>query len=379
MFFGNVAVAQNGATQTSYYVAKEMVDRFPRIPAEYEPQRALMVSLSDWQPHHSPIFTQVVQKTKGHVDLVVLFNDRKQLQAAIDWIDQAQLDASHVHFSQIDLDTIWVRDFAPIFRVTKEGSLQALDFYYVGGLRPKDDVLPKKWAELTDARYVEAPWTIQGGNLLCNGKSLGVTTNRIFKDNYISFQNTRYSLRQANFERRKIVTNALLKLFNLKLLVVLEPLQYEHTQHCDMFTTFVADDQVIVASLDRARDPLNAAILDRNADRLSKIKIGDRPLQVHRIEIPTRQGTSWSAYTNAIIANTVVLIPVFDTDSPQLVKQAVSTYQRLLPDHKIETIDMTSMKQLQGELHCLSVHLPKEGELPSNAISFSKAKQLVKP
>jgi len=362
-----------GQAYQPYFLPKESKDRYPRLPAEFEPQRALMLSVSDWQPHHSPIFTQIVQKTKGHVDLVVLYNDSSQLARTIDWLVQAKLDARHVSFSQIPLDTVWLRDFAPMFAETRSGQVFSMDYYYVGGQRPKDDKLAEQWARLSDAKLKEVPWTLQGGNLLVNGKSLGITTHKIFKDNYISFPGTRAIDR--NTEGRKIVSNAFLDECNLKLLVVLEPLASEATGHCDMFATFIAEDEMVVARVDARRDPYNAAILERNVQRLEKIKIGERPLQVHRIEIPTRRGNEWSAYTNVILANDLVLMPVMESDPKALVDKAIQVYQKLLPNHTVETVDMTSMRQLQGELHCLSANIPEFAPLPKNLVSFDDARK----
>ena len=173
------------------------------------------------------------------------------------------------------------------------------------------------------------------------------------------------------------MTDAFLKECNLKLLVVLEPLMFEATGHCDMFATFLADDTEVVASVDPRADRFNAGILDRNAERLGKIQIGDRPMKVHRIKIPPRRGTAWSAYTNVIIANDLVLMPVMDTDPAAMIEQAKQVYRDLLPDHEVKTIDMTSMKSLQGELHCLSASLPEFAPLPNNLISLERAQELL--
>ena len=54
---------------------------------------------------------------------------------------------------------------------------------------------------------------------------------------------------------------------NLQEIVVLEPLRNEATRHVDMFAAFVAHNHVVVASLDRRADPVNASVLDRNVKK----------------------------------------------------------------------------------------------------------------
>ena len=147
----------------------------------------------------------------------------------------------------------------------------------------------------------------------------------------------------------------------------------EATGHVDMFAAFVTPNDVVVARVDRQRDPVNAAILDRNAAQLAVMKSGGRELKVHRIDIPTRQGRSWSSFTNIVMANDLLLLPTFDSDPRSLVERAVMTYRRLLPKHHLKTIDMSSMKQLQGALHCLSLNIPENAPVPAGIMTFDQA------
>ena len=39
---------------------------YPRMIAEFEPQRAIAISVSDLRPHHRNVFKQVVAKSNGH-------------------------------------------------------------------------------------------------------------------------------------------------------------------------------------------------------------------------------------------------------------------------------------------------------------------------
>ncbi|MGB7323302.1 MAG: agmatine deiminase family protein [Rubripirellula sp.] len=352
------------------HVTADGVQPYPRLAAEFEPTRALLLGVADWQPHHREILIEIAEKAADHVNVMVLCNDTWQMKDTTGWLLESGDEYSHVYFCEFSLNTVWLRDFGPIFSQTADGA-QALDFYYEG-TRPKDDSLPKVWSKRSGTQYVEVPWTVQGGNLIGNGQGLALATNRIFEDNHITFPQPTPGV-NPEVERRKMVVDQFIKFCNLSQLVVLEPLQSELTKHVDMFATFLSPEDVMVAQLDSRFDPVNAAILDRNAARLSKIKVGDRPLRVHRIQIPVRDGTSWSAYTNVVIAGDLVLIPIFGTDPPAMVEAAKAVYRRLLPEHTIETIDMSSMKQLQGELHCLSLHVPAFAPMPDRIYPFENS------
>lgn len=342
-----------------------------RIPGEFELQRAIVLSVSDWQPHHSYVLTQIVDKTAKHIEVLILHNDLAQRKRTMEWIKEAMVPSDHVSFCELKLDSIWVRDFAPIISQCQSGT-RTLDFYYYGGARPLDEHFPHQWVRRCGGALHELKWTIQGGNFLSNGEYVIVTSTKIYDENRITFQ--------GNFrggspiqEGRKILTRDLLKQCNLSTLVILDPLVSEETKHVDMFATFISKTEIVVASVDPRIDPVNAAILDRNARTLAKVKIGDKPLIVHRLPIPPRKGTSWSALTNVIFANDLLLIPKFDSDPENYITNAQRLYGKLRPDLSVQTVDLTSMKQLQGSLHCLSTHIPAFANWPADAISFAEA------
>ena len=344
---------------------------YPRLSAEFERQQAIMVSLADWKSHHLDVLIELIEKTRGHADLLILYNDKNQqdekprIKELLDLLVKSGKDFPHLSFLNIDLDTIWLRDFGPRIAQTKPDGAMVINFFYEA-FRPLDDDFPKRWADATNADYEDVPWVLQGGNFLSNGRGIAIATNRIFADNRLSRPE------KSIQEEEEIVRQRLMKYCNIKELVVLKPLEQETTRHADMFATFLAPDLVLVAQIDRRLDPLNASILDYNAQRLSKVKVDGRPLRVERIWIPPRRGENWSPFTNVILTDRLVLMPTFKHDPPQYVQQAVKAYKRLLPNHQVSTVDMTSMEKLGGSLHCLSCPIPSFAELPKDTMSFKQ-------
>ena len=348
--------------------------KFPRLSGEFEPQRAMLLSISDLQPHHFGFLKQMITKTAGRLPIVILVNDRKQLKTAVELAESTGANLSDVSFYVFKLDTIWLRDFGPRFLET-ESQPQSIDFYY-DGTRPLDDQFPNKWGELAGIKNTTVEWTLQGGNLISNGEGLAFTSTRFFEDNHVRFP---FNSRPGNveFERRKLVVDSFKKQTNIDRLLFLRPLSPEATKHVDMFTTFLAPDHMLVARLDPRVDPANARILDENARFLKTVQVDGRPMRVDRIDIPPRQDKYWSPYTNVIFANDLVLIPTYKSDSPTLVNRAIQTYRRLLPGKQVDTIDMTSMKKLEGALHCLSINVPEFVNLPAGVLTARQARQVI--
>ena len=345
---------------------------YPRLPAEFEKQKAILLSSCDWKPHNFSVLVDLINKCRGHANLVILFNDKSyhdgtpQLTKLVEQLTLSGHDFRHIRFLNLNLDTIWLRDFGPRLAETKSGGAMAMDFFY-DTIRPFDDDFPKLWADKTNASHNEVPWTLQGGNLISNGRGLAIATSRLFEDNRIRRPGKSYD------EDEAYVRQQVMKFCNIKGLAILKPLEHESTRHVDMFATFLAPGFVVVAQLDPRQDAQNAAILNDNARRLARISINGKPLRVERIPIPPRRGEYWSTYTNIILTDRLALIPTLKTDPPRYVQAALARYRKWLPNHHVELIDMTPMEKLGGSLHCLSCSIPQFAKLPKGLLTFGEA------
>ena len=348
---------------------------YPRLSGEFEKQKAILLSVSDLQYQHNGVLAQMIKKSSGHgVRFIILYNDDKQLESTVELLDSLKCDLAHVSLYRLKLDTIWLRDFGPRFAETKSGA-QSIDFYY-NGQRPLDDKFPISWGELSDEDVSRIKWTLQGGNMQSNGKGFAFVSSRLFEDNAINLPHAA-SGTDLEFEKRKLVVDAFKKGCNIDQLLVLEPLRPEATKHVDMFATFVTEDTVVVAEVDPKLDPQNAKILKYNVNLLEQVKVDGKPLKVERIKFPPRNGKYWSPYTNVIMANNLLLMPVYDTDPPAMIESALEVYRRLLPDYHVDTVNMTSMQKLEGALHCMSINVPNYANLPRGIESVKQARAAI--
>ena len=89
----------------------EEYQAFPRLTGEFEPQQAILLSISDLMYQHHHVLKQLVAKTSQRTPIIVLVNDPGQLKTALEIAESANVDLGHVSFLQLKLDTIWLRDF----------------------------------------------------------------------------------------------------------------------------------------------------------------------------------------------------------------------------------------------------------------------------
>jgi agmatine/peptidylarginine deiminase len=192
---------------------------------------------------------------------------------------------------------------------------------------------------------VRASITLDGGNLLTNGQGLCVATTELLEMN-----------RDCGYDE-KHVANTIKRLFGAEQIVYLDKLDAQVVGHVDLFATFVAADTVVVGDYSGI-DLVNAAILDRNAERLSKVVTATGPLKVVRIPMPPHGKDHFGGtYTNVLFANGVLLVPTYPDAFPETEGEVMATYRRLLPGWEVVGINAGTLARHGGVLRCAALPL----------------------
>ncbi len=315
-----------------------------RLPAEFERQKSLLLSCRELLTEVPDLFAEIVRETSGRVAIVALVSDIDEYRQARDILVRRRVRGNHVRFVTCTHDTMWSRDYGPFIVRHRDGSAAVIDAEYDFN-RGSDDLVPALLARHLELPLVQVAMRIEGGNLLSNGQGLCIATEELLN---------------VNAERgmtEDAAAEVLRSCFGTTQLVLLEPLVGEMTGHVDMFATFTAPDTVVVGSIAKATDPVNAAILDRNAARLAAVRTARGPLNVVRIPMAPHGDGVWRTYTNVIYANGLLLVPIYPGLDDAGQRQAMQTYARLLPGWRIVGLDVRALCELGGALHCISMNL----------------------
>lgn len=316
------------------------------IPGEFESQAALVLSWKSDEIGVIGTLLEIGQLASKQAPVVVLVSSPEEREHAELAFDAANINPRRVQFLNAPVDTIWARDFGPVVVRNADGSSHFVDSDYDDGDRPQDDNIPPVLAGAMGAKCVRSLLTIEGGNLLSNGEGLCLTTSKTVADNVI-----------RGYEHPQIQP-LFKKMFQCQDIAILEPLVGEPTGHVDMFATFTAPNTVVVASLDPVEDPVNAAVLDRNARKLDGFPTPLGPLRVARIPMPVATEGLWRSFTNVLFFNGVVMMPTYRGVEADMERAAADTYRRLLPNWKVEGIDCTKLIRMGGAVHCVTLNLP---------------------
>lgn len=332
------------------------------IPGEFEPQAGLVLSWMSDEVGIIGTLLEIGQHASKQAPVIVLVNSPSEREHAELAFETAKINPRHVRFLEAPVDTIWARDFGPVVVRNADGSAHFVDSDYDDGDRPQDDNIPPVLAAAMGAKCKRSLLSIEGGNLLSNGEGLCLTTSKTVADNVI-----------RGYEHPQIQP-LFKKVFQCRDVAVLEPLVGEPTGHVDMFAAFTAPNTVVIARLDPSKDPVNAAVLDRNAKKLAGFPTLDGPLQVERIPMPAQADGLWRSFTNVLFFNGVLMMPTYKGVDNEMERTAAETFRRLLPGWKVEGIDCTKLIRMGGAVHCVTLNLPDLKAKPKRrAISVQQA------
>ena len=314
-----------------------------RVPGEFEHQQYLLMS-SAGERTHAKTIARVIRETQYKIRPVILVNDSMDREQLLEDLDEYGVDPENVSVVHVEHDSKWARDFGPT-TLLSGNAVRLLDWLYSEDRKHDDDVtIHISRISRTQAEF--SPLEIEGGNLISNGNGVIVTSEKFLR------RNQENNIGQIGFE--------LTRQLGAIDLVVLESLAGEETEHVDMFVTFTSPTTVVVGSYDPKVDPINAEILDRNANLLSKIQTRSGPLKVFRIPMGARQDECWRTYTNCIYANGVLLVPSYgEHDDPNVLREVVATYKSLLPGWKVTTVDASDLIVDGGALRCASLNITR--------------------
>ena len=322
-----------------------------RLVAEFERQEGVLLG---WEPADAGVqraILDIVRAAWARVPVLMLVTNAREERRVRRALRNTGLPEHAVRFIHLQADTIWARDFGPMVLTEGNGKFHFLDAGYGDAERTGDDAVPARLGQLLGVQSVDAPLYLDGGNLLHNGAGLVLTTSATLDRND-----------DGTFGDEQL-RGILEQYYAARDLVILEPLQGEPTGHVDMFATFVARDTVVVGAYSPDDDPVNARILDWNASRLEGLPTPNGPLKVVRIPMPPHDAEVWPSYTNVLFANGRLLLPVYPRLDPTGGVRAAAVFRRLLPGWRIAPIDCSTLIELGGAIHCVTMNLPRLPDL----------------
>jgi agmatine deiminase len=308
---------------------------------EFENQEALIVGCACLIRNLPQVFINLIRALHGRIRVICLVNQEDEVLGEV-LLAAAGLPRDAAEFTRLPSVSMWARDWCPISALDGNGrrSLLALELRHLR--TAANDGAEPELSRIFGAPVVKVPLTLEGGNILCNGDGICLTSTTIFPKN---------ASRQLDHQQ---LGGVLATYFGATQWAYLDPLSGETTGHIDLFCCFLAKDLVVVGEYPASVDPINAAILDRAAEILSGLKTSAGPMRVVRIPMPPPIDGRYRSYTNVAFANSALLVPLYPGIDDSLDRRALSIYRELMPDREVIGIDIMEMSTLGGGLHCMT-------------------------
>jgi agmatine deiminase len=334
------------------------------MPAEWEPHEATWIS---WpQPDCNSFPESYDRVIPTFVKMAEALAESEIVRINVSGAEQEKTvrkllrscPPERVEYFHIPTDEPWCRDHGPIFvKRDKSPQLAVLNFGFNAWgykLSPfdEDNAVPPAVAKALGLPVFNFEhFILEGGSIDTNGQGTLLTTESCLLN----------PNRNPSLDRTAIEKKLRDKLGVKKILWLGDGIEGDDTDgHVDDITRFIGPSTVITAVEEDEHDP-NFEPLQRNLDRLHTMRLADgEPLHVLTLPMPTRimrDGQRLPAsYANFYIANSVVLLPVFNEHNDSW---AVSALHEAFPDRRIVPIDCRELIWGLGAFHCLTQQQPQ--------------------
>lgn len=265
------------------------------------------------------------------------------------YLSLKKIPSAHVVSVVSRTDSVWMRDYGPQFVYdTADSDWGVVDFHYYPG-RALDDRTPAlvagyRGVPLIDRQTEQVVYT-EGGNLNHDGLGCVVYSRRTYERN--------------PGVPEDVIDQRILTAFQANRAIVPEAPALDGTGHVDMFLKIIGPDTVLVGQY--APDQVDYQTLEACAELFENSTNGEGKLW-HVVRIPQPNVYFYSfiwpvvrTYTNSLIANSQVLVPVYNIPQDQ---EALAIYQNLMADRTIRPLDATGIISSGGAWHCVTMEVP---------------------
>lgn len=334
-----------------------------RVTGEYRKLSAVLLSANELVHFHPELFADLVSVISDKVPVIAIVAGPEQVLNAREALEAKDVSRDRVHFLVHQLDSMWIRDFGPLFVRRSDGSALLVDTYYKARdgseNRTADDQFPLILASALDLPSAYVPIALEGGNFVHNGVGFGVSSFKLVERNeFRNFGGNEFSLLFNQY-------------FGLKSLTFVPSLPGEPTGHVDMFMSFLGPRVAVVAEADDSYPPEVRASLERTVELVSELSIDGLPIEIHRIPLPPKLEGFWRSYTNVFYVNGLLLVPSYSDVDPELQEKVATTYRSLLPEWEVKMIPANDLVEVGGFLHCLTLGIPHYVD-PSRLLEYAE-------
>ena len=295
-----------------------------RNSAEWEPSEGVIIR------YPLGISYAIVAEMSEDLMVTTIVSSSSQATTVSNYYSSNSVNMANTQFLIAPTDTYWTRDYGPWF-IFQDNVMAIVDHVY-NRPRPNDDVIPQAvgtaWGMSVFGMDVEHT----GGNHMSDGLGTSMSTVLVYNEN-------------PSLTHAQIADSMMAYLGNDY--TVLDYIEPWGIHHIDCWAKFLNPTTILVKDVPPSSD--SYALLNERAEYLSQqVSAWGQPYTVVRVYCPT--GT---AYTNSLILNDKVLVPIFSSSWDD---DALQTYQDAMPGYEI--LGFTGGWLDDDAIHCRAMGVP---------------------
>ncbi|WP_369944357.1 agmatine deiminase family protein [Xanthomonas medicagonis] len=335
-----------------------------RLPAEWEPQSAILIAWphagTDWAERLAEVeetYIALVAAIVRYQRVLICVADADLQIYAEARLRSARVDMQRVQFVEAEYDDTWLRDSGPITLARADGGFQLLDFRFTGWggkfQASRDDQLVSALAaqDLFAGSSVRSiDFALEGGAIDSDGAGTLLTTWQCLHERHPqrSRESLSHDLADWLAQRRVLWLDH-------------GYLEGDDTDaHIDTLARFASTDAIVYQACDDEGDSHYAELQAMGAELAALRTTDGRPYRLFPLpwaQPVIDQGRRLAAsYANFLIVNGAVLMPAYG-DAADAHAQAVMA--QAFPRHEIVPIPCRALIWQNGSLHCITMQLPE--------------------
>ncbi len=297
-----------------------------RNPAEWERSQGVIIR---W-PLGIPI--SLVAEMSEDVVVTTIVGSTSEQNSAISAYTSGGVNMAHTDWLIAPTNSIWTRDYGPWFIYT-DRRLAIVDHIY-NRPRPLDDVIPQAIGAAWGLHVYGMDLITTGGNHMSDGLGRSMSTRLVYDENPTKTSAEVDSIMFAYLGNDYTVLNYI---------------ESGGIHHIDCWAKFLSPTTIIVKDV-APSDP-SYSLLNARADYLAQqISAWGQPYTIVRVFCP-----SGTAYTNSLILNNKVLVPIFGSAWDD---DALQTYRDAMPGY--EVLGFTGSWLDDDAIHCRAMGVPDQ-------------------
>ena len=313
------------------------------------------------------IWLDMVDALHDHENVHLIVADERQRDHIVEQIEYHGIGLKNVDFFIIPSDDVWGRDNGPIFVVNDQGGVAITDWFFNGwGDRfpyELDNQVPAAIAEQLNMPIYEAPMVLEAGAVEVNGKGTFLATRSSIIDPYRN-----PGMSQADIEE---VLSQYLGVNHFIWLTgagrgECDKWGDETDSHIDIVARFTDESTILYNWTDDTHDPRYSMLVKSYQElKESNCETGNPPTlvplplpDVHQTSTMTKWRTNTftdAAYSNYLIANQVVLVPVYGHANDE---RSLKIIGEQFPDREIIGIEVVALIEHGGAIGCVTQPQP---------------------